>query len=105
MIVRSTLKRVAVALSFGFVAAAPAAAIDFAQGGKSFETLMKEGFRIAAASPAPGFVVPLLILTKDGTPDVFMCFQQFRDCVRLVDSPNNLPPGVVVPGVPQAPSR
>ena len=94
-----SLASAAVWLSLG--APAPAGAVEFAQSGRSFEALMKDGYRIVAASSTLGLVVPVLVLGKDGTPDVFMCFQQFRDCVRLVDSPNNTPPGVVVPGVPQ----
>lgn len=106
MIVRSALQfAVMTAGWLGLAAATPAGAVEFAPSGKSFETLMTDGYRIVAAVSTPGLVIPLLLLGKDGRPDVFMCFQQFRDCGRLVDSPNNTPPGVVAPNVPQTSPR
>lgn len=89
----------------GLSPAPPASAVEFAQTGKSFQDLMADGYRLVAASPTPGLVIPMLMLAKDGSPEIFMCFQQFRDCVRLVDSPNNTPVGVPAPEVPQVPSR
>lgn len=34
-----------------------------------------------------------------------MCIQQFRGCVRLVDSPDSTPPGPPAPGLFQTPPR
>ena len=98
-----TLARLAMIAIGLCLAAQPAGAVDVSTSGKSFETLMKDGYRIVAATEMAGLVVPMLLLSKDGKPEVFMCLQQFRDCVQLVDSPNNTPPGVTVPGLP--PSR
>jgi len=105
MTVPSTLRQVAAAACLVATSSVPATAVEFGQGGRPFEALMGEGFRIVAAAPMPGLVVPMLLLGKDGTPDTFMCVQQIRDCVRLVDSPTNSPPGLAVPSFPQAPPR
>lgn len=105
MIVRSLLPSAAAAAWLMTATAGPAAAVEFGLGGRPFEALMGDGFRIVAAVPMPGLVVPVLVLAKDGTPDAFMCFQQFRDCPRLKDSPTNTPPGLGLSPAPDVPLR
>ena len=105
MTVRSMFRSAAAAACLAATSSAPAGAVEFGQGGRPFEALMGKGFRIVAAAAMPGFVVPVFLLGKDGTPDTFMCVQQFRDCLRLVDSPTNTPRGLAIPSAPQAPPR
>ena len=101
----SILRQVAAAASLMVASSVPATAVEFGQGGRPFEALMGEGFRIVGATPMPGLVVPMLLLGKDGTPDTSMCIQRIRDCVRLVDPLINSPQGLAVPSFPQAPPR
>lgn len=105
MIVASLLRQAAAAACLVAASSIPARAVEFGQGGRPFEALMGEGYRIVAAAPMPGLVVPMLLLGKDSSPDTFICVQQIRDCARLVDSPTNRPPGLAAPLFPQAPPR
>lgn len=105
MTTRSVLRFAAAAACLMAAASVPAAAVEFGQGGRPFEAVIEEGFRVVATVVLPGFSVPVLLLGKARTPDTFMCFQQFRDCQRLVDPPTNAPPGFAMPSAPKPSPR
>lgn len=102
MIVRHIPRLARAAACLLAAGAVPAAAVEFSPAGRPFEALMADDFRIIAAAGMPGLVVPTLLLGKDGSPDVYICVQQIRDCPRLVDSPNNNPLGLKGPSAPDA---
>lgn len=89
MIVSSILRPALAALCLVSVSPAPASAYEFTKTGKPFETLLKEGYRIVAAASTPGDPIPVLFLVKDLSPDTFSCLARVRDCLMLIDSPDN----------------